>query len=176
MCHLVERIWTVIIVQNRGYWKYYIKMVKPEEWALPVDGGRYNNGKQLLLCNNSGSCCFLCGQFPSQQWVNATVEVFSLWSDHRYPSYPVPGGVAGQPKSKSHYDRRLVVQCVLVSSPVWGSWPDVNYCLTVTVLSISGAPSDERSGLSFVLVTWTTSVQYSRFAAGPRQHSIFPYL
>jgi hypothetical protein len=57
-------------------------------------------------------------------------------------------------KSKSHYDRRTVGQCVLVSSPVWGSWPDVNYCLTITVLSISGAPSDERSGLSFVLVTW----------------------
>jgi hypothetical protein len=56
-------------------------------------------------------------------------------------------------KSKSHYDRRPVGQCVLVSSPVWSSWPDVNYCLTVTVLSISGAPSDERSGLSFVLVT-----------------------
>jgi hypothetical protein len=79
-------------------------------------------------------------------------------------------------KSKSHYDRRPVGQCVLVSSPVWGSWPDVNYCLTVTVLSLSGSPSDERSGLSFVLVTWIASVQFSRFAAGPRQHSIFPYL
>jgi hypothetical protein len=63
-------------------------------------------------------------------------------------------------KSKSHYDRRPVGQCVLVSRPVWGSWPDVNYCMTVTVSSISGAPSDERSGLSFVLVTWTVSVQY----------------
>jgi hypothetical protein len=60
--------------------------------------------------------------------------------------------------------------------PVWGSWPNVNYCLTVTVLSISGAPSDERSGLPFVLVTWTASVQFSKFAAGPRQHSISPYL
>jgi hypothetical protein len=57
--------------------------------------------------------------------------------------------------------------------PVWGSWPNVNYCLTVTVLSISGAPSDERSGLSFVLVTWTASVQYSKFAAGPRHLSIY---
>jgi hypothetical protein len=37
--------------------------------------------------------------------------------------------------------------------PIWGSRPDINYYLTVTVLSISGAPSDERSGLSFVLVT-----------------------
>jgi hypothetical protein len=38
---------------------------------------------------------------------------------------------------------------------------------------MSGAPSDERSGLSFVLVTWTASVQFSKFAAGPRQHSIY---
>jgi hypothetical protein len=81
-----------------------------------------------------------------------------------------------QSKSKSHYDRRPVGQCILVSSPIWGSWPDINYCLTVTVLSISSAPSDERSGLSFVLVTWTASVQCSKFAAGPRQHFISPYL
>jgi hypothetical protein len=31
---------------------------------------------------------------------------------------------------------------------------------------MSGAPSDERSGLSFVLVTWTASVEFSKFAAG----------
>jgi hypothetical protein len=34
---------------------------------------------------------------------------------------------------------------------------------------MAGAPSDERSGLSFVWVTWTASVQFSNFAAGPRQ-------
>jgi hypothetical protein len=67
--------------------------------------------------------------------------------------------------SKSH--ATTVGQSVLVSSPIWGSWPDINYCLTIIVLSISGAPSDERSGLSFV--TWTASVQLSKFAAGPRQ-------
>jgi hypothetical protein len=61
--------------------------------------------------------------------------------------------ITSQSKSKSHYDRRPVGQCVLVSSPVRGSWPDANYCLTVTLLSISDAPSDEKSGLSFVLVT-----------------------
>jgi hypothetical protein len=31
-------------------------------------------------------------------------------------------------------------------------------------------PLTERSGLSFVLVTWTALVQFSKFAAGPRQH------
>jgi hypothetical protein len=30
---------------------------------------------------------------------------------------------------------------------------DINYCLTLPVLSMLGAPSDERSSLSFVLVT-----------------------
>jgi hypothetical protein len=38
---------------------------------------------------------------------------------------------------------------------------------------MSGAPYDGRSGLSLVLVTWTASVQFSKFAAGPRQHSIY---
>jgi hypothetical protein len=61
-------------------------------------------------------------------------------------------------------------QCVLVSNI------NFNYRVTVTVLSISSAPSDERSGLSFDLVTWTASVQCSKFPAGPRQHSISPYL
>jgi hypothetical protein len=72
-------------------------------------------------------------------------------------------------QSVSRYDRRSVGQSVLVSSPIWVSWPDINYCLTLTVLSMSGAPSDERSGLSSVLVTWTASVHFSKFAAGPRQ-------
>jgi hypothetical protein len=62
-------------------------------------------------------------------------------------------------KSKSLYDRWSVDQSVLVSSPIWGSWPDINFCLTFTVLSMSGALSDKRSGLSSVLVTWTASVQ-----------------
>jgi hypothetical protein len=73
-----------------------------------------------------------------------------------------------------NYDRRSVGQYVLVSSPIWGSRPDINCYLIVTVFfSMSGAPSDERSGLSFVLVTWTALVQFIKFAAGPRQHSIY---
>jgi hypothetical protein len=49
-------------------------------------------------------------------------------------------------KSKSHCDWRSVSLSVLVSSPR----PDVSSCLKVTVLSMWGALSDERSGLSFV--------------------------
>jgi hypothetical protein len=82
----------------------------------------------------------------------------------RYRAPPLTGGRVSNSNSKSHYDRRPVGQCVLVSISVWGSWSDVNYSLTVTVSSISGAPSDERTGLSFVLVTWTASVQFSKFA------------
>jgi hypothetical protein len=36
-----------------------------------------------------------------------------------------------------------VSQSVLVSSPVWGSWPDIYYFLTATVLFLWGALSDE---------------------------------
>jgi hypothetical protein len=35
---------------------------------------------------------------------------------------------------------------------------------------MSGAPSDGRSGLSFVLVTWTASVQFSPIGTIQRQH------
>jgi hypothetical protein len=37
-----------------------------------------------------------------------------------------------------------------MSSPIWGSWPDIYYCLTVTVLFLWVALSDERTGLSSV--------------------------
>jgi hypothetical protein len=38
--------------------------------------------------------------------------------------------------------------------------PDIYYCLTITVLFLWGALSDERTGLSFI------------YAAGPRQRSL----
>jgi hypothetical protein len=44
---------------------------------------------------------------------------------------------------------RSFSQSVLVSSPIWGSWPDIYYCLTVTGFSLWGDLSDERTGLSF---------------------------
>jgi hypothetical protein len=63
--------------------------------------------------------------------------------------------------SASRYDLRSVGQSVLVSSP--------SCCLTFALLLMSGNPSYGRSGLSFVLVTSTASVQFSKFTAGPRQ-------
>jgi hypothetical protein len=48
-----------------------------------------------------------------------------------------------------------------VSSPIWGSWPDIYYYLTIAVWRLWGALSDERTGLSCV------------YAAGPCQRSLF---
>jgi hypothetical protein len=47
-----------------------------------------------------------------------------------------------------------------VSSPICSSWPDIYYSLTVTVLFLWGALSDEKMVLSFL------------YAAGPCQHSL----
>jgi hypothetical protein len=49
--------------------------------------------------------------------------------------------------------RLTVSQSVLVSSAIWGSSPDIYYCLIVTVLLLWGALSYERTGLSFIRVS-----------------------
>jgi hypothetical protein len=54
-------------------------------------------------------------------------------------------------ESEAHYDWRSVSLSVLVSSPVWGSWPDISYCLTVTVLPVGRAPSLTRGRVCHVL-------------------------
>jgi hypothetical protein len=62
-------------------------------------------------------------------------------------------------KSESRYDRRCLP--VLVWIPIWGSWPNFNYCWIVTVLSKWDTLFIERTGLSFVAVTFS----------GPRRKS-----
>jgi hypothetical protein len=66
------------------------------------------------------------------------------------------------PQVKVNVTLRLTVsQSVsFVSSQIWGSWPDIYYCLKIKVLLLWGALSDERTGLSFIYV------------AGRRQHSL----
>jgi hypothetical protein len=56
-----------------------------------------------------------------------------------------------QSQSQSHNttDSQSVSQPVLVSSSIWVSWPDIYYCLIITVLFLWGALSDERMGLFF---------------------------
>jgi hypothetical protein len=66
-------------------------------------------------------------------------------------------------KSKSCYDRRSVSQYVVVSSSLWNPWPDITFCLQVAVLSLWGALSDERSGLSPVSHFHQCLVHYQRF-------------
>jgi hypothetical protein len=47
---------------------------------------------------------------------------------------------------QSHCDWQLVSLSVLVSSPVWDLWPDINYCSTVTVLPFGGRPLWREDG------------------------------
>jgi hypothetical protein len=54
-------------------------------------------------------------------------------------------------KSKSHCDWR---------SPIWGTWPDIYYSLTFTVLFLWGALSHERTGLSFYMLLVLASVVF----------------
>jgi hypothetical protein len=71
--------------------------------------------------------------------------------------------IRSQSESESHCDWQSASLSFLMSSPVRGSWPDINSFLTVTVLSIWGALSDERSGLSFVSHSqWFLSIVNSK--------------
>jgi hypothetical protein len=67
-------------------------------------------------------------------------------------------------KSKSQCDWRSVGQSVLVSSPIWGPRPDFCYCQTAVVLSMRGPLSDEKTGLSSVAATvsstWHICLQF----------------
>jgi hypothetical protein len=61
-------------------------------------------------------------------------------------------------KVKVKFTLRLTVSQSV--SLIWNSWPDIYYCLTVTVLFLWGALSDNSTGLSFV------------YTAGPCQRSL----
>jgi hypothetical protein len=74
-------------------------------------------------------------------------------------------GSSQRSKSKSRYNRRSAGQSVLVSRPIWVSCPNINYCLTMTILSMSGALSDERSGLSSHLNCFSSIILLLAFAS-----------
>jgi hypothetical protein len=75
-------------------------------------------------------------------WTFSLIQLRAQFCSHCNHSHGIPCHHSSSAKSKSLYDRRSVGQCVLISSPIWGSWPDItsNFCLTVTVLSMSGPP------------------------------------
>jgi hypothetical protein len=46
-----------------------------------------------------------------------------------------------------------------VSSPIWASWPDIYYCLTVTVLFYVGHPLWREDGSVFCIYCWALPAQ-----------------
>jgi hypothetical protein len=65
-------------------------------------------------------------------------------------------------ESESLYDWRSVSPSVLMSGPLRGSWPDISYCLTVTVLSFGGRPL-WREGASVLCLTQSTVIVNSQY-------------
>jgi hypothetical protein len=72
---------------------------------------------------------------------------------------PNPSSWTAEDSLHSHSDSVKVILRLKASQPIsksWcrgpsgGSWPDIYYCLTVTVLFLWGAVPEERTGLSFV--------------------------
>jgi hypothetical protein len=81
--------------------------------------------------------------------------------DRKYKRLKRGGGQTGEYLA-TQLSSVIVTLWLMVSQSIslWGSWPDICYCLTVMVLFLWGALSDERTGLSLV------------YAAGPCQHSL----
>jgi hypothetical protein len=71
--------------------------------------------------------------------------------------------LAQRPKSKSESKSCYDWRSVLVSSSLWSLWPDIIFWLKVAVLSLWGALSDERSGLSPVSHCHQCLVHCQRF-------------
>jgi hypothetical protein len=65
---------------------------------------------------------------------------------------------------KLYYDRRSVGQYVSVSSPIWGPRPDFYSCQTIEGLLMSGALSNDRTGLSFMIPVDPRQSSHSRVA------------
>jgi hypothetical protein len=93
------------------------------------------------------------------------LPLFLITFDYRlsqfYPATANSGTRVSSPESESHCDWRSVSLSVFVSSPVRGSWPDISYCLTVTVLSLGGRPLWREGGLSFVRVQFSSTELFS---------------
>jgi hypothetical protein len=74
-------------------------------------------------------------------------------------------------KSKSHCNWRSDNQHVLVSSPIWGSWPDLYYSLAVTSC-FCGTPSLTRGRvcLLYTLLALASVVFLGPESLGTRDH------
>jgi hypothetical protein len=78
-----------------------------------------------------------------------------------------------QSQSQNHIatDGQSVSQPNLVSSPIWGSRPDIYYTLTIMVLFLWGTHSEERTGLSlYMLLALARAVFLGSEPVGTRDH------
>jgi hypothetical protein len=93
-----------------------------------------------------------CLYFLDSPNLKGQVPVFISPQEQGSPVIPLGNGLSETSK-KVEVMLRLTdsqsVKYVLASSPLWNLWPDIIFCLKVAVLFLWGAPSDERSGLSF---------------------------
>jgi hypothetical protein len=62
-------------------------------------------------------------------------------------------------KSKSHCDWRSVSLSVLVSSPIWGSWPDIYYLCDSYGLLFVGRPLWREDGCIVCICCWSLPLQ-----------------
>jgi hypothetical protein len=106
---------------------------------IPASNGGHSpswDPELSLRYSHSNSHCHLHLQLPP------LVSCCSVWSS--------PNNCLTAAQSQSHVttEGQSVSQYVLMSSLFWFSLPDICYCLTITVVSLWGALSEERSGLS----------------------------
>jgi hypothetical protein len=107
-------------------------------------------GVKVTLTNHGQSASQIWCQAPFgvQDQIRVTVKTLAILSMWGRPLWREDGSVIYCCQSHIATDGQSVSQSVFVSSPIWGSWPDIYYCLTVTVLFLWSALSDERTGLS----------------------------
>jgi hypothetical protein len=139
-----------------------LQIVQLIEWKLSLDFFRRKFRFQFFPSSvYSVSYCDV-----SRHWIHRSdclILYFTIWHLQAYNLTPrtirvglrpqslrtlITNCLRSESESKSHCDWRSVSLSVLVSSPIWGSWPDI-YCLTVRSF-LWGALYDERTGLSFV--------------------------
>jgi hypothetical protein len=101
-----------------------------------------------MLAVLSGAKKFLVGTVLGVMLAAAGAAVTNIFFEVRAASLLLLNWSRSRSRSRSHLatDGQSVCLSVLVSSPVWGSWPDINYCLTVTVLSWGGRPLWREDG------------------------------
>jgi hypothetical protein len=111
------------VTNNNGLWIVWLNLLTPSLQSLVIINN-YNNSAIALQPNLLTFICLRSGLVYDwlliHDWTELTIE------------------------SESHCDWRSVRLSVLVSSSIRGSWPDMSYCLTVTVFSFEGAPSLTR--------------------------------